>query len=327
MKLQVIRDLAVLTKIDAEWSSFTRSLTGLTPFQFPVWLLTWWRYFGSGELRVIVFQENGAIAGIVPCFLHEWQGARQMTLIGSGISDYLEPAISLELTGEVTNELRCYLESASDWDVCNWQDLSFETPLRKLSSCKLEAKAVEETECRQLHLRGEFAEYWKARPASLRQNVRRGRAKAESMAILRFVVTSEANPELLDGLIRLHGARWQAHGEPGTIAANRSADFLVDIARQFAARDMLRIFALLFDEHIAAVILAFCYANTIFNYVTAFDPEFEHLGVGRTLLFEAIRHSFENGYDAWDFLRGNEAYKSWWGAEAVPKCRLIITRR
>lgn len=327
MNLQVIRDLAILSEIETEWSSFTRSLIGLTPFQFPVWLLTWWRYFGSGELRVIVFREKGAIMGIVPCFLHEWRGAQQMTVIGSGISDYLEPAISPELSGEAVDELRRYLESASDWDVCNWQDLAFDTPLRNLSSHRLEVRVVEETECRQVRFRGGFAEYWNARPASLRQNVRRDRAKAESMAMLRFAATSEADAELMNALVRLHGARWQACGEPGTIAANGCADFLWDIARQFAACDMLRIFSLRFDERIAAVIVAFRHANTICNYVTAFDPQFEHLGIGRTLLFEAIRYSFENRYDAWDFLRGNEPYKSWWGAETISKCRLIITRR
>jgi CelD/BcsL family acetyltransferase involved in cellulose biosynthesis len=327
LKLEVIRDLAELIKAEPEWSSFTSSIAGLTPFQLPAWLLTWWRHFGSGELRVVVFREKGSIVGVGPLFLHAWNGARQMTLIGSGISDYLEPAIHPHFVEEVVNRLRYYLESESEWEVCNWQDLSFDTALRELSSHKLEAKAIDETECREVRLSGTFAEYWNARSASLRQNVRRDRAKAESMGSVRFEATSEADTELMNALVRLHGARWQAQGQIGTIATNSSADFLREIARKFAARNMLRLFSLHLSENIAAVIFAFQHADKIFNYLTAFDPQYDRLGVGRTLLFEALRYCLENGYHAWDFLRGGEPYKEWWGAEKIPKCRLIIRRR
>lgn len=327
MKLEVIRDLAALTEAEAEWSSFASSVAGLTPFQLPDWLFTWWRHFGNGDPRVIVFRENGSILGIVPCFLHDWDGARQMTLIGSGISDYLEPAIFPQVRAEVVARLGYYLESEPDWEVCNWQDLSFDTPLRELSSRKLSAKAIDETECREVRLAGTFEEYWNARPGSLRQNVRRDRAKTESIGALSSKTTSEADVGLMNALVRLHGLRWQAQGQTGTIATNNSADFLIEIARKFAARNLLRIFSLHLSEKVAAVILAFQHASKIYTYLTAFDPQYERLGVGRTLLYEAVRYSFENGYRAWDFLRGNEAYKCWWGAETVPKCRLIIRRR
>jgi hypothetical protein len=48
--------------------------------------------------------------------------------------------------------------------------------------------------------------------------------------------------------------------------------------------------------------------------------------LGRLLLFETLRHSFERGYRAWNFLRGNEAYKLLWGARIVPTARIAIQR-
>ncbi len=53
----------------------------------PEWLLTWWWHFGSGRLRVMVFRQMGEVAGVLPCFLHPWNGRRQLTLVGSGITD------------------------------------------------------------------------------------------------------------------------------------------------------------------------------------------------------------------------------------------------
>ena len=110
------------------------------------------------------------------------------------------------------------------------------------------------------------------------------------------------------------------------IQANGSAEFLCDVARKFACRDMLRFFSLRFRDQIAALILAFPYGNTMFGYLSAFDPEHEALGLGRTLLFEAIRYCYQNGYRAWNFLRGDEPYKFWWGAQVIPKCRVRLIR-
>ncbi len=245
-----------------------------------------------------------------------------MTLIGSGISDYLEPAVAPESCSDVVEQLRAYLESDSNWDVCNWQDLSFDSPLRRLAST-----IVDETECYSLKLEGSFEAYWKARSKSLRQNVRRDKQKAEMRAPLHFEVSPRADAEPMQALIQLHAARWRKHGQPGMIDANRSAEFLRDVARQFAAQDMLRLFSIRFEGQIAAVIFGFEYAGTLFNYLTAFDPQYEALGLGRTLLYESLRYSFEHGYRAWDFLRGNEPYKLWWGAEPIPKCRVIVTRK
>jgi CelD/BcsL family acetyltransferase involved in cellulose biosynthesis len=261
------------------------------------------------------------MAGIIPCFLHEWNEARQITLIGTGISDYLEPAIKPERADEIVALIRSHLDSTSDWDVCRWQDLSFNTPLKRLAS-----EMTGDSQCTAIPLDGSFEAYWNARAGSLRQNVRRDRAKAEARGKIQFDVTTEASAELLDTLIEMHRARWQRQGQPGMIDANGSAEFLRDVAREFAARDLLRIFSIRFDEKLAAVIFGFSYRKRMSNYMTAFDPEHERFGFGRTLLYEALRYSFQNGYNTWDFLRGDEPYKHWWGAQEIPKARVIVTR-
>lgn len=321
MTLEIIREFHRLLEFEPEWSSVARASNGLTPFQLPEWLLAWWRHFGSGQLRVLVFRQSDAVIAVLPCFLHEWQQAQQMTLIGSGISDYLNPLMAPQHSSAVVKELRAYLASDANWEICNWQDLSFDTPLESLAS-----KVEEDAACYRLALTDSFEQYWSERSKSLRQNVRRDRQKAESQAPLRFDVSTTADTEAMHALIQLHASRWQKQGERGMIEANQSAAFLQEITSLFAARGMLRIFSLRFREKIAAIILAFEYAGTLFNYLTAFDPEHEALGLGRALLYEALRDSFERRCAAWDFLRGDEPYKIWWGARRVPKCRVIVTR-
>jgi CelD/BcsL family acetyltransferase involved in cellulose biosynthesis len=146
------------------------------------------------------------------------------------------------------------------------------------------------------------------------------------MGSLDFEVSSEAEPRLLDDLIRLHELRWQKQGEPGMIAANQSQFFLRAVTEQFAASGMLRIFTVRWRDAVAAIVLTFLYRGKIFSYMSAFDPEHEILGFGRTLLYESFRYCFDQGYTAWNFLRGTESYKSSWGALPIPKIRLYKER-
>lgn len=318
----MVEDVDRLRRIQLEWSAFTEKLESLTPFQLPQWLITWWEHFGSGKLRCFLFRDGEDLVGVIPCFLHEWNGARQMTLLGTGISDYLEPAIRQDCAPEVVQQMRSCLTSASDWDRCDWQDLSCRTPLRALAS-----EIASDVPCMAIPLEGSFEEYWNGCAKGLRKNLRRDSAKAQARGAVRFGITRQPDEELLDGLIEMHRARWGKQNLPGMIDANGSAPFLRDVARIFAERGWLRIFSLLLDDKLVAMILAFAYRGRISNYLTAFDPAYEHLGFGRMLLYEAIRFSFQNGDNMWDFLRGAESYKAMWRAREIERVRLVVNRK
>jgi CelD/BcsL family acetyltransferase involved in cellulose biosynthesis len=78
MRLEVIDSSGRLEEFQREWESFAEIVDNLTPFQLPAWLLTWWRHFGSGHLRVLVFREESSAVGVVPLFQREWQGRSQL---------------------------------------------------------------------------------------------------------------------------------------------------------------------------------------------------------------------------------------------------------
>lgn len=318
MNLEIVREIHRLRQIEDQWRELVEADAASTPFQLPGWLFTWWDHFGSGSLHAIVFRENATLLGILPCFRHEWEEKRQFTLVGSGISDYLDPPISPNLL----ERLQQHLDETSDWDVCNWQDLSAGTFLQKLRG----AVVHPEMQCSEAPLTGDFEQFWEGRSKDLRRNVRRYSQRARDMGPLQFDATDEPEPELIDALIRLHGARWKEQGEPGMIATNRSEHFLRAVTAEMAREDVLRFFALRFRREVVAVIMAFRYKNKIYAYMSAFDPDYESLGFGRTLLYEGFRHAYAEGYEAWNFLRGDEPYKSSWGAEPIERCRIVISK-
>jgi CelD/BcsL family acetyltransferase involved in cellulose biosynthesis len=326
LRVEVIHSFADLLSLKTEWLRLAEANGFLAPSQSPDWLLTWWKHFGSGELRTFVFRSDGRLAGVVPCFLHEWEGKRQLTLMGSGVSDYLEPPIASSVGDEVVRAAGRVLQDQDDWDVCNWQDLNADTPLAQVAGEGLTVSVQDDTECSECLLTGDFNAYWAERPHGLRRNVRRYLEKARLIAEPQFVVSLKPDTEVINALTTLHTTRWQTRGEPGMIVENRSAAFVREVALVFANAGSLLLFSLRFQGRVVAVILAFLSTNTVFSYLSAFDPEYEALGFGRTLLYNSLQYAFEQRYHSWNFLRGNEPYKLDWGAKRIAKRRVIITR-
>jgi CelD/BcsL family acetyltransferase involved in cellulose biosynthesis len=327
IRIETITCPSELSKLRAEWIELEASVPFFTPFHTSEWLLTWWRHFGSGHLRVLAVRSGDQLAGLIPMFLHEWEGKRQLTLIGSGISDYLEPAIEPDLAMQISGQLWRHLAAMPDWDLCNWQDLAADSAIDICAAGHpLVVNKSPDLPCSEIPIDGDFSTYWNTRPSGLRRNLRRYRDKAEQIAAIEIEITETVSEECLKALIGLHSARWREQGEPGTIAANRSAAFLRDVVQALAGRNGVLFFALRFQGEIAAVILAFPYRATIYAYLSAFDPVHAAFGFGRTLLYEALCYCFARKYKAWNFLRGDEPYKFEWGAREIKKARLIVAR-
>lgn len=325
--LEVVSDIRRLRDLTPAWSDRVSLWKQATPFHLPEWLLTWWEHFGSGDLQTLVAWQDASIVGFVPCFRHTWQNARQLTLIGTGITDYLEPFIAEESAEDSISAIGDYLAKA-DYDLCDWQDLSAASPLLKLEQLdQLNVKAVPDTICSEVALTGSFDQYWTSRSSEMRRNVRRYAEKAERFGPLNFQVDHEAGQDAVDALLSLHTARWQSRGESGMVEANHSAGFIRSAAAALAKRGLLRLFTLRWCERVVAAILAVSWSGRLYGYFSAFDPEHEHLGFGRILLSKCIRYAYDTEHTHWNFLRGDEPYKKSWGAQCIPKCRLIISRR
>lgn len=318
--IEVIDTIDRLREFQREWERFERAQGPSNPFQTPEWMLTWWSHFGSGKLHILAFRQGAELVGVLPCFLHRWNGRRQLTLIGTGVTDYLDPLLDARHSAAIVDALVSHLAHNAEWDICHWQDLSADTPLASICRCE------EDTPCSHVMLPANFGEFVATLPKVLRRNLRRDRNRAEAIGAVRFESTPDADPELLDALIALHAERWQEVGEPGTIAANRAEGFLREAAAALAGRGMLELFSLRFQERVVAVILAFRANHTLFGYLSAFDPKYAEYSFGREVLAQALSFAHSSGYREWDFLRGEEEYKTAWGTQPIAKRRLILER-
>lgn len=325
LEIQTINARAEWGGIAADWSALV-DCCGATPFQRPEWLLPWWDHFGSGEMLVLAFRNSGRLVGHAPLFIHPWQGRRQVTFIGNGITDYLGLAALPKFASDCAAKVFDTIADAQDqWDVCDWQDLDSDSPLLKIDRESLEASRMPHTDCRYLELAGDPDEFDAALPHGLRRTLRRCTHRFWQEGDLHFQTTKTADESLIETLFDLHQRRWEADGGPQSMLESKHAQSFVTSALQnFSERGRVRLYSAHWQDRVIAMICGIRDGDRLYGYLTGFDPSLSRNSPGSLLLNYAIRSAMDEGAKVWDFLRGDEPYKMVWGAKARPKSRLLL---
>src|SRR5437763_7645777 len=87
----VIETPEELERLCPEWLELWRRSPAATPFQSPMWLLPWWRAFGSDELSTVVARDaSGALTALLPLYIVRDGDESLGMFLGTGTSDYLD---------------------------------------------------------------------------------------------------------------------------------------------------------------------------------------------------------------------------------------------
>jgi CelD/BcsL family acetyltransferase involved in cellulose biosynthesis len=68
------------------------------------------------------------------------------------------------------------------------------------------------------------------------------------------------------------------------------------------------------DGEVVGSFINFCDARAFYQYLGGFEPELGQLAIGKVATAEGIRSSIAAGRSYYDFTRGSEPYKYWYGA-------------
>jgi CelD/BcsL family acetyltransferase involved in cellulose biosynthesis len=271
------------------------------------WARTWWRHFGDGrEQSVVGWREpDGALAGILPVYLHSRGPLRVARFIGQGPADQLgavcapdtQPAAARALAGALRRgPLRAGVFVGDNLLVPErWPDLLGGTVLRR-----------EPTPL--LHVRGRgWDEFLASKSSNFRSQVRRNERKLVRDHGLAFRL---AAGDTLDSdfpeLVRLHREQWGARSDAfaGPLEA-----FHRDFAQVALERGWLRLWLAEIEGRVVAAWYGFRYAGVESYYQSGRSGDWDRLSVGRVLLVHSMRCAFEDGLDEYRLLRGGEAYK------------------
>lgn len=308
--------IAVLDTSDAlwalapEWETLWRRVPGASPFSHPAWLLPWWRQFGTGQPRVAVLREGGALCGLLPMYLLDGYGPRQMLPLGVSLSDATDALLAPGMPAGPL--LEAVLARADGADTCTLPDVPPGSALLDANAPPgWEAGWAQGSPCPVLALSGPL-DTLLPKPTLRKLRMNRNRAGRAGGAAME-AATPGTVAVLLAELQRLHQSRWTAGGQPGVFADPAVGRFHAEAAPALLDAGLLRLHVLRMDGTVAAACHALLPEGRIVFYLTGFDAAHAAISPGTLLLAAMLEQAIAEGRREADFGRGNEGYKYAWG--------------
>jgi CelD/BcsL family acetyltransferase involved in cellulose biosynthesis len=328
--VEEITTTEALERLRPEWAHLWDRCPSATLFQSPAWLIPWWKHIGEGTLWTLALRQAGRLVGLVPFYLYTQAetGRRDIFPLGISTTDYLDAVFA---PGFADCGMAAALEHLNRhrnrWDCCEWPQLRSGSPLLEAASPPgwHDERAADEP-CPVLPLPVRVEDLRQYVPAHLLQNLRYYERRAEKIGPLCWEQADAGSQEdLFTALLRLHEGRWATRGESGVLARAAVQQAHRDALPELLGLGVLRLYGLRLEGRIVACYYGFLDRpgpdRRAYYYLSGFDPALGHLSLGTMILGHAIREAVREGAAAFDFLRGQEAYKYLWGAQDTPTYR------
>lgn len=286
------------------------------------WQRAWWRHLGRGELWLLAAHaEDGALRGIVPLSLYEGR----LALLGCiEVGDYLDMIGAPQHAEAVWGAALDFLcgPSAPSWEVlylCSIHDASpTRAVLLRLAQARgLRLEVQEQDACPVVPLPATWEEYLARLDGKQRHEIRRRLRQANANPDIGWTIADPSQNLMaeVEDFIALMRA---SHPDKDAFMTDAMQAFFREVAHEAAARGALQLAFLTVRGQKAATLFNFDWQNRVLVYNSGFDPRrFPDLGAGFLLTVYTIQHAIAQGREAYDFMRGREAYKYRFGGQDV----------
>lgn len=359
MQVLSLSTLDELTPYQDDWDRLSAGV----PFRSWTWLSGWWRHYGQGSgggrrsarLFVLAVFDLDQLVGLAPWYLDcggPW--GRVVRLLGSGevCSDYLSLLCRAGMEDQVAEALADYLCQAGAaqghdhlrWDLLELRGVDAEDRAigRLIEHLAERGNAVHRRpapNCWRIELPAAtggngFADArpspWDQYLAMLSRGHRKQLRRLErrmlrtGRAVLKTVEHLDQLPRAIDLLIDLHQRRWGALGRKGCFASRRFTAFHRDVMPELLSDGQLRLHWLELGGKPVAAEYQLAVGGVVYAYQSGMDPDALDEQPGRLITLATLRRAAEQGYRAYDFLRGDEPYKAHFRARPRPSLAVRI---
>jgi CelD/BcsL family acetyltransferase involved in cellulose biosynthesis len=311
------------------WDAVLEGSRRPSPFASYAWLSTWWESYGPGnELLLLGLYEGSVPVGGLALYRHRRRlrglfPVTELRLVGDrGVgSEGLDFLVPPEVGEEAARLLGRWLSRAGGgWDLVHLDGLRPEAvllrpealpPMERPSVCRA-------NRCPYLLLPRDRP-VAPRRPSFTSQVTRNSRQILVGRGLRFLRCTTEVEVErALEGLFENHQARWQARGETGGFADARKRDFYRRVAPRLLQAGRLELYGLWEGEKARAVLFGASGGGCLYYLQSGFSFELATLGPGNVLIYQILRDAQARGFDRFDFMKGDEAYKFRWTADEEP---------
>ena len=329
MQIRRVERFSDLQAIASDWNPLLERSSANGIFLTWEWIHLWWAvYGGSFSLQVLLAWRGDRLVGIAPLMLgkHPRYGRASpqiLMMIGQGGDTLAERFAFIcepELEAVVTRAFVDYLLGPLKK---KWHMLRFERMLDGSPSMRHLVKALEQSGLQVETPIVNHAPYAKlpehmdaflaTRTSNFRSQYRSSWRKLEKLgtAKLRYAGVDIEVPEAIDTLASLHRERF-ASRPSSSFATHNYVRFHSRLAQALLDRGWLWLVVLEVDGKPIAARYDFVYDNKIWCMQGGWDPRYSSVRPGMILTGAVISWGIERGMAEYDFLCGQEDYKSRW---------------
>jgi len=296
-------------------------------FISPVWLNVWWNVFGDGyELNLVSVRENDTLIGIAPLMIKTGVAS----IIGStDVCDYLDLIV---LPNSDENFFDALFDDLKKKGIKQLNLESLRPDSRVLTGftdialnrgCEVSLTPCDVT--LEMKLPDSWDEYLKSLNSKQRHEVRRKLRRLEEAGEFQYRSISEGTfiTKALDTFLKMFT---ESRDDKADFLTEKRELFFRSMTESMANAGILKLGVLEIGTIPAAMIMYFDYNDTIYLYNSGFEKEYISLSVGLLSKVLCIKDSIRSGKKVFDFLKGNEVYKSRLGGTEtqLSNCRISI---
>jgi CelD/BcsL family acetyltransferase involved in cellulose biosynthesis len=337
--MEVVRDAEKFSLLREEWNELAEK-SSATIFQTHEWLFLWWKYFGSAggrTLHIVVFRQNGTLAGVLPLFLDAqtllgFRLYKRLRLLGCGVanrnshtamaeagpSDFLDFIVLPQFRPTVVRMFVRFLQEHSflydELDLVNVREegIAKTELLACLDELGIPYKTTRLDICPWLKTPPSVDLYLKGLNPHVRRRLTQAKKALAGVDNYAMEIVSPDNLRgAFDDLVSLHQTRWNRLGYPGSFHEARFKSFAEEMIRSCLDHGWIWFKTVQLEGIRIAARLAFCFNGSIFDYFTGFDdrsPGSKHRP-GLAILLSQVEDAVTRKYRSVELLRGDEAYK------------------
>ncbi len=318
-----VRTLEEFASLKQPWNALLEKSASHVPFLRHEFLFSWWQTLGGGEweegeLHIITARNDaGVLTGIAPLFSTTGpDGHPIMMFLGSHeIADYLDFIAPVPILETFIEGCLRFLanDSAFEWKRLNLYNLPGHSPsipaLKKAadsSRWKYDDTMLQPAPL--INLPADWETYLAALKKKQRHEIRRKirRAEQADLPIRWYIAEDDA---LLDDEIEAFFYLMSQDKAKAAFLTPKMRRQMRKIIRLAFENQWLQLAFIEIGGNKAAAYLNFSFGNRVWVYNSGINYGFGKYSPGWVLLGYLIRKAIEDGYEIFDFMRGDEEYK------------------
>lgn len=316
---------ASLDRFYSYWTTAGNHLSWDCIFVLPLWIKSWRGVFGRDlDVRVYAIRHHTDIIGIAPLVVN---GNTAFIIGDNDVCDYLDFIISPGREPEFFSTLIPFLK---DQHIVRLHL----APLHPHSAIyKGIAKNIEQWCSKiqwdqddvlfELPLPGTWDGFLNMLTGKQRHEIRRKMRKLYASGSIRFRVVEM--PEDIAQEMGVFISLFRSNRlDKSEFMTEQMASFFRSLAESFACHGILKLFFLERNDVPIAGVMCFDYHSSVYLYNNGYDHQYQNLSVGLLSKVLSIKYSIESGKKAYNFLKGNEAYKKQLGGIGIPLYRCVV---